>query len=134
MGTRHENGTQNILGTMGTSLNLFTCTRSISTFITQIKQGWNGHQWHDEEMGHQVHNGVTGETCQKYISHCMKELEAWIHRSGDPGSEYHPEDFIDIYRNIVTTPGKISSVSVRSVERISARPYIQFAYRGSIKG
>ena len=61
--------------------------------MQQIRQGWNGHEWEDEEIGHQEHAAVDAELCKKWIEHSVKELENWILRSGTKGSEYHPQSF-----------------------------------------
>ena len=74
----------------------FTQTRSIPTLIAQIKQGWNGHSWTDEDTGPCEHKAVNAELCQKYINHCIHQLETWIRNSGPEGSPYHPQSFTDL--------------------------------------
>ena len=74
----------------------FSQTRSIAMLITQIKQGWNGHSWTDEDTGPCEHKPVDAELCQKYINHCIHELETWIRNSGPAGSPYHPQSFTDL--------------------------------------
>ena len=61
--------------------------------MQQIRQGWNGHEWEDEEIGHQEHTAVDAGLCKKWIEHSIKELENWVLRSGTKGSEYHPQSF-----------------------------------------
>ena len=41
------------------------------------------------------HKQVDAASCCKWIEHSIKELEAWILRSGSKASQYHPRDFPD---------------------------------------
>ena len=49
----------------------------------------------DNDIGRQEHKPVDAALCCKWIEHSIKELEAWILRSGPKGSQYHPHDFPD---------------------------------------
>ena len=51
----------------------FTKKRNMKTLIQQVKQGWNGHTWNDEDIGVRVHKPVTGEMCSKFFDHCIKD-------------------------------------------------------------
>ena len=42
----------------------FSAGRSISKLIQQIKQGWKGHVWEDDDTGEQEHKAVTADLCQ----------------------------------------------------------------------
>ena len=80
----------------------FGVKRNIPTLIEQIKQGWNGHQWGDEDIGQCEHRAVDSEMCQNFIRHSISELEKWIKKSGQEGSEFHPSGFSSL-------KGKINS-------------------------
>ena len=64
--------------------------------------GWNGGTWEDPDLGEMHHKGADGGLCKKFINHAIKELDGWIRRSGEPGTEYHPHDF-DSVRSIYTS-------------------------------
>ena len=71
----------------------------MKTLIQQVKEGWNGHTWNDEDIGVRVHNPVTGEMCSKFFDHCIKELESWIKltiESGTFDETYHPGRFTSL--------------------------------------
>ena len=77
----------------------FTNKRSMKTLIQQVKEGWNGHTWNDEDIGVRVHKPVTGEMCSKFFDHCIKELESWIKSTIESGTfdeTYQPDHFTSL--------------------------------------
>merc|ERR1711951_97230 len=74
----------------------FTKKRNVKTLIQQVKEGWDGHTWYDNDLGNRVHKPVTADLCKKFINHCIKELENWIKNSGEQGSKYHPSNFTEL--------------------------------------
>ena len=78
----------------------FTETRTISTLIQQIKDGWNGCTWTDADIKECVHKPVDAEMCKRFIRHSVSELETWI-KSHPQGSKYHPQNFTTLSSKIV---------------------------------
>ena len=64
--------------------------------MEQIREGWNGGTWEDEDLGTMVHKPVTPEMSCKFIQHSIKELESWIIHCGEVGTEFHPEGFTSL--------------------------------------
>ena len=63
----------------------------MNTRIEQVKQGWDGHVWTDEDIGDRQHKPVTAQMCNSYIDHCVKELEAWLKANvGKLNAEFQP--------------------------------------------
>ena len=80
----------------------FTVKRSVKMLIKQVKQGLNGHTWSDDDLGEREHKPATAELCQKYINHCIRELENWIKNSGEKGTKYHPDHFTNLKGTDIT--------------------------------
>ena len=74
----------------------FTCTRSMSQLIQQIRRGWTGGSWEDEDLGTRTVRPVDADLCKKYFNHAMDELNKWVLKSGPVGSKYHPQGYSGI--------------------------------------
>ena len=79
----------------------FTCTRTISELTKQIRMGWTGGSWEDEDLGTRTHKPVDSVLCKKFFDHASRELDKWITSSGPPGSSYHPKGYCGIRSKIM---------------------------------
>ena len=74
--------------------------RTVKTLIKQVKQGWDGHVWTDENIGDREHKPVTAQMCNSYIDHCVKELEVWLKANvGKLNAEFQPGRFKNLKSN-----------------------------------
>ncbi len=74
--------------------------RTVKTLIKQVKQGWDGHVWTDEDIGDREHKPVTAQMCKSYIDHCVKELEVWLRANvGKLNAEFQPNRFENLKSN-----------------------------------
>ena len=78
----------------------FSCSRTISELTKQIRMGWMGGTWEDEDLGTRTHKPVDAALCKKFFDHASGELDKWIKNSGPPGSAYHPVGYSGLRSNL----------------------------------
>ena len=49
----------------------FTCTRTITQLTKQIRMGWSGGTWNDEDLGARTHKPVDATLCKKFFDHAI---------------------------------------------------------------
>ena len=85
----------------------FECSRTPSPLTEQIRMGWSGGTWEDDDLGTRTHKPVDAVLCKKFFRHAMKMLHRWILASGPPGSAYYPVGYTGIQSNFQNVPVKL---------------------------